>query len=207
MKLTLILFSKNCSDINYGKRPVKKPNTFYFLCSLLVLFSGSMELYSQTSDQLTNVVTLDRGADDCSDFICGDNNDKVLVCHLPPGNPDNAHEICISPNALETHLTHGDYCGPCEILSNGTPENLKSISIYPNPFTNILFVELNEDLLIHNENLEIIIYDILGRSIRRVTNIKTVQLEIDLSELHNGMFIYTIGSEREIIGTGKILKH
>jgi cysteine-rich repeat protein len=51
----------------------------------------------------------------CSEFPCGNNGDKVEVCHIPPGNPRNAHTICISPNALDTHIQqHGDYCGPCK---------------------------------------------------------------------------------------------
>ncbi len=36
------------------------------------------------------------------------NNDKITICHVPPGNADNCHEITISKNALQTHLNHGD---------------------------------------------------------------------------------------------------
>jgi hypothetical protein len=52
---------------------------------------------------------------DCSPFPCGLNGNKVLVCHAPPGNPANAHTICISPNAVPAHLGHhpGDHCGDC----------------------------------------------------------------------------------------------
>ena len=45
---------------------------------------------------------------------------KVLVCHIPSGNPENAHEICISKRALKAHIgRHGDdndkdYIGPCQ---------------------------------------------------------------------------------------------
>jgi hypothetical protein len=40
------------------------------------------------------------------------NNGNVIICHVPPGNPGNCHEITISTNALQTHLDHGDklYC-------------------------------------------------------------------------------------------------
>ena len=38
---------------------------------------------------------------------------KVLICHVPPGNPGNAHGITISPNAVNAHLAHGDYYGSC----------------------------------------------------------------------------------------------
>lgn len=40
-------------------------------------------------------------------------NNKVQVCHFPPGNPDNFHTITISENALSAHLGHGDVAGSC----------------------------------------------------------------------------------------------
>jgi LPXTG-motif cell wall-anchored protein len=43
----------------------------------------------------------------------GSKDDKVVVCHVPPGNPNNAHNIVISVNALPAHLAHGDTEGPC----------------------------------------------------------------------------------------------
>ena len=51
----------------------------------------------------------------------GDNHDenggprKVTICHIPPGNPDNAHEITISWHALVAHKkNHGDTKAPCK---------------------------------------------------------------------------------------------
>lgn len=46
-------------------------------------------------------------------------SDKVKVCHVPPGNPEARHEICISRNALPAHLgehndNHSDYLGSCD---------------------------------------------------------------------------------------------
>lgn len=37
----------------------------------------------------------------------------VTICHIPPGNPANAHTITVSINALPAHLAHGDYVGDC----------------------------------------------------------------------------------------------
>jgi len=46
---------------------------------------------------------------------------KELVCHIPPGNPANAHTICVSHKAVDTHVTHhGDTIGPCETPDGGT---------------------------------------------------------------------------------------
>ena len=39
---------------------------------------------------------------------------KVDICHIPPGDPDNAHTITISENALSAHLDHGDRVGACD---------------------------------------------------------------------------------------------
>lgn len=41
---------------------------------------------------------------------------KVCICHVPPGNPQNAHEICISKNAWRAHQRNHslDYLGACD---------------------------------------------------------------------------------------------
>ena len=38
----------------------------------------------------------------------------VVLCHVPPGNPENAHTIEVGESAVEAHLEHGDYLGECE---------------------------------------------------------------------------------------------
>jgi uncharacterized membrane protein len=42
-----------------------------------------------------------------------DSAGKVDVCHIPPGNPANAHVINVSVNAVPAHLAHGDTLGEC----------------------------------------------------------------------------------------------
>ena len=52
---------------------------------------------------------------DIVDFdVDGDSSEgNVLLCHVPPGNPDNEHEITVGEAAVDAHLAHGDYLGPC----------------------------------------------------------------------------------------------
>ena len=38
---------------------------------------------------------------------------KASICHIPPGNPANAHSLCVGKSAVKAHLAHGDYEGPC----------------------------------------------------------------------------------------------
>jgi len=42
--------------------------------------------------------------------------EKVTICHLPPGNPDNAHTLSVGADAVEAHLGHGDYLGECVVV-------------------------------------------------------------------------------------------
>ena len=39
--------------------------------------------------------------------------EKVTICHIPPGNPENAHEITVGAPAVPAHLAHGDNVGSC----------------------------------------------------------------------------------------------
>jgi len=44
--------------------------------------------------------------------------DKVCLCHVPPGNPGNAHTICVGAPAVNAHLNHGDSLGECSSSSS-----------------------------------------------------------------------------------------
>jgi len=63
------------------------------------------------------------------DVRCGNKNDKVTVCH-------NGHEICISPNAVDAHLTGhpGDVLGSCA-PARGVASASNELVAYPNPAT------------------------------------------------------------------------
>jgi len=42
---------------------------------------------------------------------------QVTICHVPPGNPENAQTITVGEPAVEAHLTNHswDHLGPCEV--------------------------------------------------------------------------------------------
>jgi len=49
--------------------------------------------------------------------------EKVTLCHVPPGNPAAAHTITVGAPAVDTHLDrHDDYLGPC-VGGNNNGEN------------------------------------------------------------------------------------
>jgi hypothetical protein len=47
---------------------------------------------------------------------------KTTICHVPPGNPANAHTLCIGNAAVKHHLAnHPDYLGPCKVEKTCPP--------------------------------------------------------------------------------------
>jgi hypothetical protein len=49
-----------------------------------------------------------------------DAEEKVVVCHVPPGNPENPVTIEVGESAVPAHLAHGDTEGAC--AAEETPE-------------------------------------------------------------------------------------
>lgn len=51
--------------------------------------------------------------------FAGPGRDTVTVCHVPPGNPDKAHEITVSARAAQAHLEEHpeDLAAPCGAVS------------------------------------------------------------------------------------------
>jgi len=49
------------------------------------------------------------------------NTDHVVICHVPPGNPDNAHTITVGAPAVAAHTAnHGDRLGACQSVTATT---------------------------------------------------------------------------------------
>ena len=48
--------------------------------------------------------------------VQADPQEKVTICHVPPGNPENAHTITVGFPALVAHFANhgGDSFGECE---------------------------------------------------------------------------------------------
>ena len=47
------------------------------------------------------------------------NTKKTTICHIPPGNPANAHTICVGDAAVPAHVAHGDALGSCCAAGGG----------------------------------------------------------------------------------------
>lgn len=65
---------------------------------------------------------------------CGHDDAKAVVCHRPPGNPGNQHELCVGKSAECAHLTnHPDdssgFCGAAPVDPEPPPPGFKTIRL------------------------------------------------------------------------------
>jgi len=103
--LTIQLYEARAPD---DARPVGSPLASMTLVGYaLPLGSAS---WVSTGIGASTHSTHNHGAAECAATTA---SGKVVMCHVPPGNPANAHSITISPSAVNAHLAHGDYFGSC----------------------------------------------------------------------------------------------
>jgi len=100
------------------------------------------------------------------DVRCGNNNNKVLVCHIPPGNPANAHTICISENGVPAHLAHGCTLGSCgweadSLQVGGTLQ----IAVAPNPMADATQITISSTA---DQQVDLALFDASGRMLMQV---------------------------------------
>jgi fibronectin type 3 domain-containing protein/regulation of enolase protein 1 (concanavalin A-like superfamily) len=78
------------------------------------------------------------------DVRCGNNNDKVMICH-------NNNTICVASAAVQAHLNHGDHLGACGTSAasriNTANESVNvgrgNVIVYPDPVTEELSVHVS----------------------------------------------------------------
>ena len=134
------------------------------------------------------------------DARCGNNNNKVVVCHIPSGNNSNPQEICIAANAVQTHLNHGCYVGPCGAAKGGAgaEEDENGIgaiaevaatewSIYPNPNNGLFVLEVP----VTGES-NIVISNLSGQVVYRKAVTATGKVSIDMQGAAKGIYILQV---------------
>jgi hypothetical protein len=104
----------------------------------------------------------------------------------------------ISTNSVNSIMPPG-----CESMQNiqNSPENRIAV-FYPNPFKNIIYLNLQSDNYLNNSILNV--YDLYGREVF-ATDITELYMMLDLSKLSSGIYLYTIRSANKTIQMGKFL--
>lgn len=95
---------------------VSRPWTSLLLCTLLGLAVAACtgDITSQAQADQGLPATCQANVPDPHACDPADTS-KTTLCHVPPGNPANAHTICIGNAAVPAHLQHhqGDFVGTC----------------------------------------------------------------------------------------------
>jgi photosystem II stability/assembly factor-like uncharacterized protein len=76
-----------------------------------------------------------------------------------------------------------------------------NISAYPNPFTEHITISVEGDLVIG----DLIIYDVYGREMRRITGHKLTEMTISRNGLAAGVYYYVLQDGPKTTGAGKII--
>jgi hypothetical protein len=77
------------------------------------------------------------------------------------------------------------------------------VSIYPNPFNNIVMFSLND----FYKKINITVRDITGKVVlEKIENLTNTQFSLDLSDHSAGVYFVQIGSEKSHIETIKLIK-
>ena len=132
---------------------------------------------------------------------------KVAICHIPPGNPDNAHTIFISPDAIDAHLAHGDNLGACDSIAFGGNNNSQRLSAYPNPTSETTIIQFQLDETV---NTTLKVFSITGKHITTLfdgiaeeNNLYSIQFNTE--NLPTGIYYYKLETENGIVNIGKLL--
>lgn len=87
--------------------------------ALLTACTAEVTIQTQAEKNLPETCTANAPAPDPRACDPADTK-KTTVCHVPPGNPANAHTICVGNSAVPAHLDHGDFLGTCSCSGEGS---------------------------------------------------------------------------------------
>ena len=119
------------------------------------------------------------------DIRCGHGLKKIILCHVPEGNPGNPQTICVAPSAIPHHLGHHQYdcLGPCSLYYQRTSpimDDETKVMLYPNPFSNTFIIDIEN---YEGKSVILNMYDVTGREIIEGMKLEeSVELGADLSE-------------------------
>jgi hypothetical protein len=100
--------------------------------SITVSGAGSYSVMVTDSKGCTTTASIAMSA---LDVRCGNNNDKVMICH-------NNKTICVASSSIQDHVDHGDHLGNCaatvariDTENSSAQANSGKVVVYPNPVT------------------------------------------------------------------------
>jgi hypothetical protein len=152
-------------------------------------------------------------------------NIKVEMCQIPPGNPGNAHTICIDASAVPAHLAIGcvlGACGELESACSGVVEVVQAsnaaknagmskvlaLTAYPNPVAGMTTISVTPA---DKGNYEIRMIDMTGRTVATIYNgfisdFENITFDMDMTGMSAGVYSVNVVGDNGIADNIKIVK-
>lgn len=163
-------------------------------------------VYTVTITDLNGCIETDEVVICVIDVRCGNNLNKVEICHAPEENPENVQTLCVGLNAVADHLFHGDMLAACGTDHNCPPAEAKTnhlsldakenqsgihLNAYPNPFIESTTIDF---FSAEAGNVTIQLFDNVGRMVYTLFDSEVEggtkhQLFIDGTRLSSGVHI------------------
>ena len=185
----------------------------------------------QVTTDYTLVVTDENGCTASDDVtVCAVNvicyagnsgNQKVEMCHVPPGNPSNAHTICINASAVPAHLANGSVLGACGELASvcgsssmrvanfTDDEALPAISMkaIPNPFSDNLSVSVTFP---DKGDYFLVLLDVHGRVVKNIYSgqfdaMENRMIDVNTDNLAQGVYILSASDGSGFVGETQMI--
>ncbi|NNF36399.1 MAG: T9SS type A sorting domain-containing protein, partial [Saprospiraceae bacterium] len=170
---------------------------------------GSDDAVDANEDGEPDCLTLPEYDDIDESWKCG--NNKVIITHIPPDNPTNIRELCVSYNSVPSHLASGSFLGPisaCDQIGARTLPTQRQASFtstelttFPNPAHDLINITWTSN---KSEMVKLNIIGINGQLINRTeknTHPGINSIKEDISQLENGIYFIKMNapSHSEII--------
>ncbi len=150
---------------------------------------GVASMYVCKVTDLNNCERLDSFFVDVVDNRCGNNGNKVMLCH-------NGKTLCINPTAVASHLQHGDKLGPCSSSSKkadlAISSDKLSYQLFPNPTTGEIQIDFDDA---HSPWLQMSINDMSGKTLlwlNKSEHNHNKAFTLDLSAYESGIYLLRI---------------
>jgi hypothetical protein len=150
-------------------------------------------------------------AEDVRCFAGNSNNAKVTVCHRTGSTSNPCVKICIDQNAVQEHLSHGDFLGNCTpgcvapVYNRGVPvfsteptADKLDITVMPNPTTSFFEVAITAKVGIP---VTMTAYDVYGRVVFKNSNVDVNKYNQIGQQWKGGNYFIEViqGNERKVV--------
>lgn len=88
--------------------------------------------------------------------------------------------------------------------SNNRLSEADYVNIYPNPVVNEATIKINESIDLERHKISIVLYNIVGKEVYKVSNIKESEIRFNRDGLQSGMYIYQLKVDEKTQSTGRI---